>query len=100
MLIKTGGGDPSLGQAGEGIHWHMNIANKITYFATDEQRQIIPWVRMEDAQGHVTEYATKDNPPSQEADRQGQQTSHGLHRLPQSSDRTSMFRPICPSIAA
>ena len=36
MLIKTGGGDPTLGQAGEGIHWHMNIANKITYFATDE----------------------------------------------------------------
>ena len=50
MLIKTGGGDPSLGQAGEGIHWHMNIANKITYFATDEQRQVIPWVRMEDAE--------------------------------------------------
>ncbi len=65
LLIKTGGGDPSLGQAGEGIHWHMNIANKITYFATDEQRQVIPWVRVEDAQGHVTEYATKDNPPTQ-----------------------------------
>ena len=28
----------------------MNIANKITYFATDEQRQVIPWVRMEDAE--------------------------------------------------
>jgi nitrate/TMAO reductase-like tetraheme cytochrome c subunit len=65
LLIKTGGGDPSLGQAGEGIHWHMNIANKITYFATDEQRQTIPWVRMEDAQGHVTEYAVKDSPPTQ-----------------------------------
>lgn len=65
MLIKTGGGDPSLGQAGEGIHWHMNIANKITYFATDEQRQTIPWVRMEDSQGQVTEYASKDAPPTQ-----------------------------------
>jgi nitrate/TMAO reductase-like tetraheme cytochrome c subunit len=65
LLIKTGGGDPSLGQAGEGIHWHMNIANKITYFATDEQRQTIPWVRVEDQQGHVTEYTTKDNPPTQ-----------------------------------
>ena len=65
MLIKTGGGDPSLGIAGEGIHWHMNIANKITYFATDEQRQTIPWIRMEDAQGNVTEYVTKDNPPKQ-----------------------------------
>jgi len=65
LLIKTGGGDPSLGQAGEGIHWHMNIANKITYFASDEQRQTIPWVRMEDSRGHVTEYTTKDNPPTQ-----------------------------------
>ncbi len=65
LLIKTGGGDPSLGQAGEGIHWHMNIANKITYFATDEQRQVIPYVRIEDAQGHVTEYLTKDKPPTQ-----------------------------------
>jgi nitrate/TMAO reductase-like tetraheme cytochrome c subunit len=65
MLIKTGGGDPSLGQAGEGIHWHMNIANKITYFASDEQRQVIPYVRMENAQGQVTEYVTKDKPPTQ-----------------------------------
>jgi len=66
MLIKTGGGDPSLGQAGEGIHWHMNINNKITYFSTDEQRQVIPWVRMEDASGKVNEYTVKDNPPTQE----------------------------------
>src|SRR5580704_10242387 len=65
LLIKTGGGDPSLGQAGEGIHWHMNINNKVTYFASDEQRQVIPWVRIEDAQGHVTEYTSKDNPPKQ-----------------------------------
>jgi nitrate/TMAO reductase-like tetraheme cytochrome c subunit len=66
LLIKTGGGDPALGQAGGGIHWHMNIANKITYFATDEQRQTIPWVQLEDAQGQTTDYVTKDNPPSQE----------------------------------
>ncbi len=65
MLIKTGGGDPSLGQAGEGIHWHMNISNKITYFSTDEQRQVIPWVRMEDASGKVTEYVVKDGAPTQ-----------------------------------
>lgn len=64
MLIKTGGGDPSLGQEAGGIHWHMNIANKITYFATDEQRQVIPWVRMEDDKGNITEFVTKDNPPT------------------------------------
>jgi nitrate/TMAO reductase-like tetraheme cytochrome c subunit len=65
LLIKTGGGDPAIGQAGEGIHWHMNINNKITYFASDEQRQVIPWVRIEDAQGHVTEYISKDTPAKQ-----------------------------------
>src|SRR5271167_3972440 len=65
LLIKVGGGDPSLGQAGEGIHWHMNISNKITYFSTDEQRQVIPWVRMEDKNGKVTEYAVKDGAPTQ-----------------------------------
>ena len=43
----------------------MNIANKITYFSTDEQRQVIPYVRMENAQGQVTEYFAKDNPPTQ-----------------------------------
>lgn len=65
MLIKVGGGNPSLGQAGEGIHWHMNIANKITYFASDDQRQVIPWVRVEDNNGKVTEYLAKDAPPTQ-----------------------------------
>ena len=66
LLIKTGGGDPSLGQGAGGIHWHMNIANKMTYFATDEQRQVIPWVRMEDSKGNITDFITKDSPPTQE----------------------------------
>ena len=65
LLIKTGGGDPALGQQTGGIHWHMNIANKISYISTDEQRQVIPYVRVVDQQGHVTEYVTKDNPPTQ-----------------------------------
>jgi len=60
MLMKVGGGDPKLGQAGEGIHWHMNIANKVTYIASDEQRQVIPWVRIEDKNGRVAEYLAKD----------------------------------------
>lgn len=65
LLIKTGGGDPSLGQGTGGIHWHMNISNKITYFASDEQRQVIPWVSLEDSKGNVTEFVSKDNPPNQ-----------------------------------
>ena len=60
LLIKTGGGDPSTGEP-EGIHWHMNIANQITYVATDEQRQVIPYVYAKDLQGRVTEYFAKDS---------------------------------------
>src|ERR671926_1989208 len=55
MLINTGGGDPSTGQVA-GIHWHMNIANEITYVHTDEQRQDIPWVRAKSKDGTVVEY--------------------------------------------
>jgi hypothetical protein len=39
----------------------MNIANEITYIASDEKRQDIPWVRLKDASGAVTEYQLKDS---------------------------------------
>jgi nitrate/TMAO reductase-like tetraheme cytochrome c subunit len=55
MLIKTGGGSPTTGPT-TGIHWHMNIANKITYVASDDKRQTIEWVRVEGRDGRVTEY--------------------------------------------
>ncbi len=64
MLMKVGGGDPTHGPVG-GIHWHMNVGNKVEYIAaslgtngwiTDETRQQIPWVRLVDAQGVVTEF--------------------------------------------
>lgn len=60
LLIKTGGGDPATG-APEGIHWHMNIANKIEFVASDDQRQVIPYIRVQDPQGRVTEYYAKDS---------------------------------------
>jgi nitrate/TMAO reductase-like tetraheme cytochrome c subunit len=60
MLIKTGGGDPATG-APEGIHWHMNIGNKIDYVAADEKRQVIPYIHVEDLQGRITEYYAKDS---------------------------------------
>jgi hypothetical protein len=60
MVIKVGGGDPEGGQVG-GIHWHMNVANEITFIASDEKRQTIPWVRMKDMTGHVVEFKTQDS---------------------------------------
>jgi len=59
LLLNVGGDDPSNGPVG-GIHWHMNIANKIEYIATDEQLLKIPWVRMTSAQGGTTEYRDPD----------------------------------------
>jgi nitrate/TMAO reductase-like tetraheme cytochrome c subunit len=53
LLLKVGGAEPSRGPVG-GIHWHMNVANKIEYISTDESNQTIPWVRMTSPQGVVT----------------------------------------------
>ena len=61
MLLHIGGGDPAFGPSG-GIHWHMNIASRIEYIATDSQRQDIPWVRLTDARGNVTVYQSTQSP--------------------------------------
>jgi len=55
LLIKIGGGSPELGHT-SGIHWHMNIANKIEYIAADNSREVIPWVRSTNAKGETTIY--------------------------------------------
>jgi nitrate/TMAO reductase-like tetraheme cytochrome c subunit len=65
MLINVGGGSPTTGLV-QGIHWHMNIANEITYISADEHRQIIPWVRIKDRAGNVTEYYDRNRPLSTE----------------------------------
>jgi hypothetical protein len=65
MLIKTGGGSPETGEIG-GIHWHMNVANEITYVANDEKRQDIPWVRLKDRDGNVTEYLAQGSTMTQQ----------------------------------
>jgi nitrate/TMAO reductase-like tetraheme cytochrome c subunit len=56
MLLNVGGGDATHGPVG-GIHWHMNVGNKIEYVASDEARQKIPYVRVTElSQGVVTEF--------------------------------------------
>jgi hypothetical protein len=60
LIIKTGGGSPASGMTA-GIHWHMNIANEVTYVASDDKRQVIPWVQLRDRRtGKVTEYRAAD----------------------------------------
>lgn len=60
LLVKVGGGTRKGGPVG-GIHWHMNLAHEITYVATDEKRQDIPWVRMKDENGNVVEYVSRNS---------------------------------------
>ncbi len=59
LLINVGGGSAEHGPVG-GIHWHMNVSNKVEYFASDAQRQVIPWIRVTAADGTATVYRTAD----------------------------------------
>lgn len=64
MLINVGGGSSETGPV-SGIHWHMNLANEITYVATDQQLQVIPWVQAKDRKGNVTVYVSSNTQPEQ-----------------------------------
>ena len=59
LLLKVGGSDSTRGPVG-GIHWHNLPGNTVEYIATDKARQMIPWVRVTDAQGQVTVFKTKN----------------------------------------
>src|SRR6185295_16906091 len=58
LQVHVGGGSERLGVA-SGIHWHMNVANQVEYIATDDKRQVIPWVRVTDRSGAVREFTAK-----------------------------------------
>ena len=58
LQMHVGGVKPA-----SGIHWH--IAQQIEYIATDHQRQTIPWVKLTDRNGTVTEYVVDDVTPEQ-----------------------------------
>jgi hypothetical protein len=60
MLIHVGGGSSETGPV-SGVHWHMNLANEITYAAVDDQRQTIPWVQAKDQSGSVTVYVANNS---------------------------------------
>lgn len=62
LILKTGGGLQREG-LGYGIHWH--VENQIYYYATDDRRQTIPWMRVVDAEGNVTEYMDVDFRPAE-----------------------------------
>ncbi len=62
LLVYVGGAIATKGPVG-GIHWHMNVSNRMEYIATDESRQTIPWVRVTNREtGAVTVYESQNNP--------------------------------------
>jgi nitrate/TMAO reductase-like tetraheme cytochrome c subunit len=61
MVINVGGGDPANGPVA-GIHWHMNLGNEVVFIASDQKRQVIPWIRVKDRNGNVTEYYDRNRP--------------------------------------
>ena len=61
LLIKIGGGNAEAGPT-SGIHWHMNIDNKVTYIPSDLSRQNIPWVRAQRPDGSVAIYQSTEAP--------------------------------------
>lgn len=59
MMIKIGGGKSELGSI-EGIHWHTNPDNKISYIYTDERRLEIPWVKVTTKDGKETIFKSRN----------------------------------------
>jgi hypothetical protein len=53
LILKTGGGAKREG-LGRGIHWH--IVNKVEYYTTDKLSQEIPFVRVHNDDGTITDY--------------------------------------------
>jgi hypothetical protein len=53
LVMKTGGGTEREG-LGRGIHWH--IENEVYFLANDDLEQEIPYVRVVDEDGSITEY--------------------------------------------
>lgn len=65
LSINIGGGNEESGVT-SGIHWHMNIANQVSYISTDRERQVIPWVKIKSQNGKETIFKSTEVPISKE----------------------------------
>jgi len=57
LILKMGGWNPSAG-INKGIHWH--IGSPVYYIPVDDQRQDIAWVGVEQPDGTLKEYFSRD----------------------------------------
>ncbi|PJC59794.1 MAG: cytochrome C [Ignavibacteria bacterium CG_4_9_14_0_2_um_filter_37_13] len=60
LLVKIGGGNIEAGPT-NGIHWHMNIGNEVTYITTDPAREKIPWVKSKSMDGKEVIYESTEH---------------------------------------
>ncbi len=65
LQMHVGGGSDQLRNA-TGIHWHTSAASTIEYIATDEKREVIPWVKVTYKDGSVREYTAEGAPTAEE----------------------------------
>ena len=79
-MLKTGGGSKRHG-LGKGIHWH--IENQVYYLPTDPEEQDIPFVRVVNDDGSVTDYIEVGSRDRSGRGAAGRSEGDGLHHLPQ-----------------
>ena len=105
LRVHVGGGNGRLGTA-TGIHWHMNVANKIEYIASDAERQVFPYVRITDGAGNVREFFADGVTPEQVATGERRRMdctdchnrpSHAIAATPQRAVNESMALGHIPS---
>jgi hypothetical protein len=64
LRLRVGGGARELG-VGTGIHWHMNLDNRIDFASAAAGQDVIPYVRLTDREGNVREYVAEGVTPEQ-----------------------------------
>ncbi len=57
LILKMGGQQESSGIS-QGIHWHIN--SEVYYIAADDQRQVMLWVGIKQADGTIKDYFSRD----------------------------------------
>jgi len=57
LILKMGGVNTLTGES-KGIHWH--VSSNVYYIALDDQRQIMAWVGIEQPDGTLKEYFSRD----------------------------------------
>jgi len=57
LILKMGGVQETTGHS-QGIHWH--ISGKVFYIAADDQRQVMLWVGVQQPDGSLKEYFSRD----------------------------------------